>query len=33
MEIFRFDDDERLVDEFFRTDYRSFLCQLSAHRA
>lgn len=28
--IFRFDDDGRLVEEFVRTDYRSFLQQLGA---
>ena len=28
--IFRFDDQGRLVDEFVRTDYRSFLRQLGA---
>ena len=28
--IFRFDDQGRLVEEFVRTDYRSFLCQLGA---
>lgn len=28
--IFRFDDDGRLVDEFVRTNYRSFLRQLGA---
>jgi hypothetical protein len=28
--IFRFDDDGRLVEEFVRTDYRSFLRQLGA---
>lgn len=30
MNIFRFDDDGRLVEEFVRTDYRSFLRQLGA---
>jgi predicted ester cyclase len=28
--IFRFDDDGRLIEEFVRTDYRSFLRQLGA---
>jgi hypothetical protein len=31
--IFRFDDQGRLIEEFVRTDYRSFLRQLGAeHR-
>jgi SnoaL-like polyketide cyclase len=30
MNIFRFGDDGRLVEEFVRTDYRSFLRQLGA---
>ena len=30
MNIFRFDDDGRLVEEWVRTDYRSFLRQLGA---
>jgi hypothetical protein len=30
MNIFRFDDDGRLIEEFVRTDYRSFLRQLGA---
>lgn len=33
MNIFRFDDDGRLVEEFLRTDYRSFLRQLGAEGA
>jgi predicted ester cyclase len=33
MNIFRFDDDGRLVEEFVRTDYRSFLRQLGAEGA
>ena len=28
--IFRFDDNGRLIEEFVRTDYRSFLHQLDA---
>jgi len=28
--IFRFDDNGRLIEEFVRTDYRSFLHQLGA---
>jgi hypothetical protein len=28
--IFRFDDDGRLIEEFVRTDYRSLLRQLGA---
>jgi hypothetical protein len=31
--IFRFDDEGRLVEEFVRTDYRSFLRQLGAQGA
>jgi hypothetical protein len=30
MSIFRFDDEGRLVEEYVRTDYRSFLRQLGA---
>jgi hypothetical protein len=30
MSLFRFDDQGRLVEEFVRTDYRSFLRQLGA---
>ncbi len=30
MNIFRFDDEGRLIEEFVRTDYRSFLRQLGA---
>lgn len=33
MNIFRFDEDGRLVEEFVRTDYRSFLRQLGAKGA
>ena len=33
MSIFRFDDEGRLVEEYVRTDYRSFLRQLSAEGA
>jgi hypothetical protein len=33
MNIFRFDDEGRLVEEFVRTDYRSFLRQLGAEGA
>jgi hypothetical protein len=33
MNIFRFDDAGRLVEEFVRTDYRSFLRQLGAEGA
>ena len=33
MNIFRFDDDGRLVEEFVRTDYRSLLRQLGAEEA
>lgn len=33
MNIFKFDDDGRLVEEFVRTDYRSFLRQLGAEGA
>jgi hypothetical protein len=33
MNIFRFDDDGRLIEEFVRTDYRSFLRQLGAEGA
>lgn len=33
MNIFRFDDDGRLVEEHVRTDYRSFLRQLGAEGA
>jgi hypothetical protein len=33
MNIFRFDDDGLLVEEFVRTDYRSFLRQLGAEGA
>lgn len=33
MNIFRIDDDGRLVDEHVRTDYRSFLRQLGAEGA
>ena len=33
MNIFRFDDLGRLVEEFVRTDYRSFLRQLGAEGA
>jgi predicted ester cyclase len=30
LNIFRFDDQGRLVEEWVRSDYRSFLCQLGA---
>lgn len=33
MNMFRFDDEGRLVEEFVRTDYRSFLSQLGAEGA
>jgi hypothetical protein len=33
MSIFRFDDEGRLVEEYVRTDYRSFLRQLGAEGA
>lgn len=33
MNIFRFDDEGRLVEEYVRTDYRSFLRQLGAEGA
>jgi hypothetical protein len=33
MSIFRFDDEGRLVEEYVRTDYRSFLRQLGAEDA
>jgi hypothetical protein len=33
MSIFRFDDEVRLVEEYVRTDYRSFLRQLGAEDA
>jgi hypothetical protein len=33
MNIFRFDDHGRLVEEYVRTDYRSFLRQLGAEGA
>lgn len=33
LNIFRFDDERRLVEEFVRTDYRSFLRQLGAEGA
>jgi hypothetical protein len=33
MNIFRFDDHGRLVEEYVRTDYRSFLRQLGAQGA
>lgn len=33
MNIFRFDDEDPLVEEFVRTDYRSFLRQLGAEGA
>ena len=33
MNIFRFDDDGRLAEEYVRTDYRSFLRQLGAEGA
>jgi len=32
LNIFRFDDQGRLVEEWVRTDYRSFLRQLGARR-
>jgi hypothetical protein len=33
MNIFRFDDEGRLLEEYVRTDYRSFLRQLGAEGA
>jgi SnoaL-like domain len=33
MNIFRFDDEGRLIEEYVRTDYRSFLHQLGAEGA
>jgi hypothetical protein len=33
MSLFRFDDEGRLVEEYVRTDYRSFLRQLGAEGA
>jgi hypothetical protein len=33
MNIFRFDDEGRLVEEYVRTDYRSFLRQLGTEGA